>query len=146
MIRRFEGFDHIDCRVRSLAAVESFYDALMPELGLGHKRFSYVDADGEWHEISAEHGYNTVEYFERPQPGSTPFFFGIIERADHEPGLTRVAFRVERARMLELEEQLESMGARHVERSEDLEAYPAVFFEDPEGTKLELVARRPSVA
>ncbi|HZZ00962.1 MAG TPA: hypothetical protein VFE36_15485 [Candidatus Baltobacteraceae bacterium] len=146
MIRRFEGFDHIDCRVRSLAAVESFYDALMPELGLPQKRFSYVDGDGEWHEISAERGYNTVEYFELQQPGRAPFFFGLIERADHEPGLTRTAFRVEPARMLELEGLLVSMGARNVERSADLEAYPAIFFEDPAGTKLELVARQPAAA
>jgi catechol 2,3-dioxygenase-like lactoylglutathione lyase family enzyme len=143
---RFEGFDHIDCRVQSLAAVESFYDALMPELGLPNKRFAHVDADGEWHEISTERAYNTVEYFERPQPGETPFFFGVIERAEHEPGLTRIAFRVERARMMELEKLLPSMGALNVERSGDLEAYPAVFFEDPQGTKLELVARRPSAA
>lgn len=146
MIRQFEGFDHIDCRVRSLAAVESFYDALMPELGLPQKRFSYVDERGEWHEISTEHPYNTVEYFERPQPGRTPFFFGLIERREHQPGLTRVAFRVERARMMELAAVLEQMGARNVEHSEDIEAYPAVFFEDPAGTKLELVARRPAVA
>lgn len=142
----FEGFDHIDCRVRSLAAVESFYDALMPEIGLPDKRFSYVDDAGEWHETSNEHGYNTVEYFERAQAGQPPFFFGVIERRDHEPGLTRIAFRVGFDRMLELEKLLEPMGARNVERSEDLDAYPAVFFEDPQGTKLELVARRPAAA
>jgi catechol 2,3-dioxygenase-like lactoylglutathione lyase family enzyme len=146
LIQQFEGFDHIDCRVRSLAAVESFYDALMPELGLPQKRFAYVDEAGDWHEISSDHPYNTVEYFERSQPGRTPFFFGLIERPDHQPGLTRIAFRVERARMLELEGRLETMGARNVERSADLDAYPAVFFEDPHGTKLELVARRPAVA
>jgi catechol 2,3-dioxygenase-like lactoylglutathione lyase family enzyme len=146
LIRQFEGFDHIDCRVRSLAAVESFYDALMPELGLPHKRFAFVDGDGEWHEISSEHGYNAVEYYERAQPGRTPFFFGLIERAGHDPGFTRIAFRIDRARMLELEGLLEPMGALKVERSEDLDAYPAVFFEDPQGTKLELVARRPAVA
>jgi len=31
----FLGFDHADVRVASLAAVEAFYDALMPELGPG---------------------------------------------------------------------------------------------------------------
>lgn len=142
----FEGFDHIDCRVRSLAAVESFYDALMPELGLPQKRFAYVDETGEWHEISSDHRYNTIEYFERPQAGRTPFFFGLIERPDHQPGLTRIAFRIEFDRMLNLEGRLEPMGACKVERSEDLDAYPAIFFEDPQGTKLELVARRPAVA
>ena len=142
----FEGFDHIDCRVRSLAAVEAFYDALMPELGLPQKSFAYVDAQGEWHEISGEHGYNTVEYTERPTPGQAPCFFGLIERADHQPGYTRIAFRVGFDRMFELERLLERIGARNVERSEDLDSYPAVFFEDPQGTKLELVARRPAAA
>lgn len=142
----FEGFDHIDCRVASIAAVESFYDALMPLLGLPHKTFSYVDDDGEWHEVSRAHPYNTVEYFEHPRPGHTPFFVGFIERPDHRAALTRIAFRVERARMLELEPQLAAIGARNVERSADFEAYPAIFFEDPAGTKLELVARAPAVA
>jgi hypothetical protein len=145
-LHSFAGFDHIDCRVRSLAAVEPFYDAFMPEVGLPHKRFAFVDGDGEWHEISREHGYNAIEYYERPQPGRAPFFFGLIERADHQPGLTRIAFRLEHARMLELEPLLEPMGARNVERSEDPDAYPAVFFEDAQGTKLELVARPPAVA
>ena len=146
MIHRFEGFDHIDCRVRSLAAVESFYDALMPELGLPQKRFSYVDDAGDWHDSSGERRYNTVEYFEHAGSERVPFFFGLIERPDHRPGLTRIAFRVEPLRMLELESRLLAMGARNLERSADLNAYPAVFFEDPVGTKLELVARRPAAA
>ena len=36
---------------------------------------------------------------------------------------------------------LEDIGASRVEPSEDLESYPAIFFEDPAGTKLELAAR-----
>jgi hypothetical protein len=142
----FEGFDHIDCRVVSVAAVEPFYDALMPHLGLPNKRFAYVDADGEWHEVSAEHPYNVVEYYEHARPGHIPFFIGFIERVDHRPGLTRIAFRVERSRMAELQTKLPAMGARDVEPSPDQEAYPAIFFEDPAGTKLELIARAPSVA
>jgi catechol 2,3-dioxygenase-like lactoylglutathione lyase family enzyme len=146
LIRQFEGFDHIDCRVPALAAVESFYDALMPELGLPHKRFAFVDHAGDWHEISSDHGYNAIEYYERTQPGRAPFFLGFIERPDHQPSLTRIAFRVDAARLPELEHLLAKLGARGVERSADWEAYPAIFFEDPAGTKLELVARRPSVA
>ena len=137
----FAGFDHLDCRVRSLAAVESFYDALMPELGLSRKRFSYVDDAGDWHEASADHRYNTIEFFEEAQPDRATFFMGIIERPDHVPGATRIAFRVERARLMELEAFLREIGARNVERSDDFEAYPAIFFDDPGGTKLEVVAR-----
>ena len=142
----FEGFDHIDCRVQSLATVESFYDALMPELGLPRKRYAYVDSDGDWHEVSSNRRYNAVEYYEQPAAGRTLSFIGFIERSDHQPTFTRIAFRVERERLPELEQLLTRIGARNVERSEDPEAYPAIFFEDPGGTKLEVVSRAPSIA
>jgi catechol 2,3-dioxygenase-like lactoylglutathione lyase family enzyme len=145
-VARFEGFDHIDCRVKSLAAVESFYDALMPELGLPRKRFSFVDSNGEWHEVSSNHRYNTIEYYEQPATGRTPFFIGFVERPDHQSGFTRIAFRVERERLFDLEQLLTKIGARNLEHSEDPEAYPAIFFEDPGGTKLEVVSRAPSIA
>jgi catechol 2,3-dioxygenase-like lactoylglutathione lyase family enzyme len=145
-VAHFEGFDHIDCRVKSLAAVESFYDALMPELGLPRKRFAFVDSDGEWHEVSSNRRYNAVEYYEQPATGRTLFFIGFIERPDHQPTFTRIAFRVDRERLPELERLLAEIGARSIERSEDPEAYPAIFFEDPGGTKLELVSRAPSIA
>lgn len=145
-MRRFEGFDHVDCRVRSLAAVEGFYAALMPELGLPNKRLCYVDGAGEWHEVSAEHPYNTIEFYETAHPGHTPCFIGFVERTDHVPGMTRIAFRVERSRLLELEALLSQWGARNVERSDDMGGYPAIFFEDPAGTRLEIVARAPSIA
>ena len=137
----FRGFDHIDCRVRSLAAVESFYDRLMPELGLPRKTYAHVDAAGEWHDVGPDRPANTAEYFEETQPGSPVFFMGFIERPDHQPGDTRIAFRVAGERMFELEAMLEGLGARNVERSEDMAGYPAIFFEDPAGTKLELVSR-----
>lgn len=137
----FAGFDHIDCRVRSLAAVEAFYDALMPELGLPDKRLSYVDDAGDWHDAPPGSTYNTIEFFENPQADRATFFIGFIERSDHISGSTRIAFRLDSARMFEIESLLARIGARNVERSEDLMAYPAIFFEDPAGTKLEVVAR-----
>ena len=36
------------------------------------------------------------------------------------------------------------LGAVNVELSADMDAYPAVFFEDPAGTLLEIVARKPT--
>ncbi|HKU81614.1 MAG TPA: hypothetical protein VJP76_05545 [Candidatus Tumulicola sp.] len=139
----FAGYDHVDCRVASLAAVEGFYDLLMPELGLPRKRFSYVDEEGEWHEASAEHRYNAIEFFEEAQADRATFFMGFIERRDHVPGLTRIAFRVDVGRLAELEALLERIGAQRIERSADPDAYPAIFFEDACGTKLEIVARAP---
>jgi catechol 2,3-dioxygenase-like lactoylglutathione lyase family enzyme len=139
----FLGFDHIDCRVSSLAAVEAFYDRLMPELGLTSKREMHVDAEGEWFAASPERPCNTVEYYEAPRQDRARFFMGIIEKPDHVPTHSRIAFRVTHERMLTLEASLKKMGAANVARSNDMEQYPAIFFEDAAGTKLEIVARLP---
>lgn len=138
----FHGFDHIDVRVKSLPAVESFYDAFLPEIGLPRKRRSHVDASGEWLEASDERPYNVAEYFEENEPGKASFFIGIIEDPDMQPTKTRIAFRV--ASRIELERmhgRISELGATHVELSEDMASYPAVFFEDAVGTHLELCAR-----
>ena len=139
----FSGFDHVDTRVRSLAAVEAFYDALMPALGLPEKRFSFVDANGDWHDGSAQR-YNTVEYFEPVQPGRVRAFMGFIEDPAPVPGATRIALRVLRENFDELEALVKRHGARQVERSADMTTYPAIFFADPAGTQLEFVARLPA--
>jgi catechol 2,3-dioxygenase-like lactoylglutathione lyase family enzyme len=138
-VAEFYGFDHADCRVRSLAAVESFYDDLMPEIGLSEKRYAYVDADGEWHTEFDAH--NAIEYFEAQHPTKPRRFFGLIENPLHRNNDTRIAFRVEYKRMNELIALLTRIGATNIEPSDAMETYPAVFFEDPAGTKLELVGR-----
>jgi catechol 2,3-dioxygenase-like lactoylglutathione lyase family enzyme len=138
-VPEFYGFDHVDCRVRSLAAVESFYDDLMPEIGLTEKRYAYVGADGEWHREFES--YNAIEYYEPEHPTKPRRFFGLIEDPLHRNNDTRVAFRVEYKRMNELIALLGKLGASNLELSAEMETYPGVFFEDPAGTKLELVGR-----
>jgi hypothetical protein len=143
MTKRFLGFDHIDARVRSVKAVEEFYDRLMPELGLPKKRHARVDEHGDWHEASDERPYNTIEYYEEASPGTTPFFIGFSEDAGMTPTLTRIAFRVEVASELgRFRSLLSSIGATKIEDSASQE-YPAIFFEDAAGTKLEICARPP---
>ncbi|HYL27544.1 MAG TPA: VOC family protein [Candidatus Nitrosotalea sp.] len=139
--RQFLGFDHLDVRVSSLALVEAFYDRLMPRLGLARKRTAFVDEDGEWFDAGSESGYNAVEYYSAQRPDSASFFIGFIERLDQVPSLTRIAFRVED--VAAWQKTLEEIGARNVEPSGEMTAYPAIFFEDPAGTRLELVARVP---
>ena len=135
---RFQGFDHIDARVRSLKAVEAFYDRLMPELGLPRKRHAHVDELGEWDEPSDEKPYNAAEYYEPQESGKTGFFIGFIEDPKMTPTLTRIAFRVASPAELDRWQTfLASIGAMNVERSAS-EDYPAIFFEDACGTKLEL--------
>ncbi len=140
----FLGFDHIDTRVLSIKAVEPLYDRLMPQLGMPEKRYAHVDKDGEWNDPAPDKPYNTVEYYEPPAPGIVRHFIGFIEDASMTPVLTRIAFRANSADELERwHDFLSSIGAVRIERSES-ETYPAIFFEDPVGTKLEIVARAPS--
>ncbi len=142
----FAGFDHLDVRVRSLAAVESFYDALMPLLGLPRKSYALVDGDA-WTDLERGGAHNAVEYFEPSVPGRTARFIGFIEDPRHPASATRIAFAAagpfDAALWIE---RLRNLGAGAVEPSEDLKAYPAVFFEDPAGTKLEICARRAAPA
>jgi hypothetical protein len=138
----FQGFDHIDVRVKSLAAVEPFYDALLAEVGLPRKRRSHVDEAGEWLDASDKRPYNVSEYFEEAVSGKVAFFIGIIEDPEMQPTKTRIAFRVASRTDLErLHKRLHDLGAHRIEPSEDMNAYPAIFFEDAVGTKLELCAR-----
>lgn len=142
---KFIGFDHIDMRVPSLAAVETFYDALLPALGLSRTKYSHVDARGDWHDPDDDHPTNAKEYYEPKVAGRPSSFIGIIEDGSMRPTLTRIAFRVaSRAALNDWEERIVAIGARCVERSAEMDAYPALFFEDPAGTKLELHAVDPS--
>ncbi|HET9031108.1 MAG TPA: VOC family protein [Candidatus Aquilonibacter sp.] len=134
----FLGYDHVDCRVRSLPAVEAFYDDLLPALGLTEKRYAYVDPEGEWHtEFDA---YNTVEYYEPDHPTKPRRFFGVIENPLHRNNDTRIAFRVDVNALDTLQTMLQRIGAQNVERS-DHPTYKAIFFEDPLGTRLEFTGR-----
>jgi catechol-2,3-dioxygenase len=61
------------------------------------------------------------------------------------PTKTRMAFRIpEREQLQQFASFLVSIGAKDVEFSADMDHYPAIFFEDPAGTRLELCARPPT--
>ncbi len=141
MQQRFLGLDHIDVRVRSLPQVQAFYERLMPALGLPKKRFAYVDERGEWENDVQGDRYNAVEFVQDAK--TAPLFMGFIEDRDMQPTDTRIAFRIGSPDELSgWHDFLVSIGAVNVELSSDPEEYPAVFFEDACGTKLEVVARR----
>jgi len=138
----FLGFDHVDTRVRSLTAVEDFYDKLMPEIGFPDKDFHIVNAAGEWRRATPEEKYNTVEYHERRSDGQPAHFIGFIEDPSMQPVSTRIAFRIGSAAELDRWIAfLRGIGACKIESSSSYEDWPAVFFEDPAGTKLEIVGR-----
>jgi catechol 2,3-dioxygenase-like lactoylglutathione lyase family enzyme len=139
---RFSGIDHIDTRVADLAPAEPFYDRLMPKLGLPRKRHACVDADGNWKTSSSGEAHNAVEYYEDGAESNVPRFIGFIEDAGMTPAKTRIAFRVAgREQLQALTDFIKQIGAKNVELSADMVNYPAVFFEDPAGTRLELCAR-----
>jgi catechol 2,3-dioxygenase-like lactoylglutathione lyase family enzyme len=138
----FLGIAHIDLRVPALGAVEAFYDRLFARLGLTKKKYSVVTFGGEsWNDATSEN-YNTVEWYEEHVHGRRVAFFGLIEEEGAQPARGRIAFAVEKDSLDEWVRVLPEMGAREIERCED-DAYPAVFFTDPLGTRLEVCARPP---
>lgn len=138
----FGGIDHVDMRVPALGAVERFYDELARRLGLTGKRYCTVEFGGaSWNEGTPD-AYNAVEYFEENVSGRRAMFFGVIEEAGSQPARSRLAFGVERDTLDEWARALGEMGARDVEREHDA-SYPAIFFTDPLGTRLEVCARPP---
>jgi catechol 2,3-dioxygenase-like lactoylglutathione lyase family enzyme len=137
------GLDHADIRVPSLAAVEAFYDALLPALGLSRKSESHVGADGEWYDVDTMHARNVAEYHTPIVAGEAGWFVGFIEDPGMTPIGTRIAFALdEEANLPAIEPLVRAAGGRVVEWSID-PGYPALFFEDPAGTRLEICARRP---
>jgi catechol 2,3-dioxygenase-like lactoylglutathione lyase family enzyme len=143
---KLTGLDHADIRVASLAAVEAFYDALLPALGLPRKTESHVGPDGEWYDVDVTHPRNAIEYHTKSEPGARGWFVGFIESDGTVATETRIAFGLDREDDLaRIEDVVRAAGGRIVEWSID-PAYPALFFEDPVGTRLEICFRRPSVA
>jgi hypothetical protein len=137
------GLDHADIRVPSLSAVEAFYDALLPALGLSRKSQSHVGTDGEWYDVDEAHPRNVAEYHSPIVAGSPGWFVGFIEDPGMKPGKTRIAFALDaEANLAAVESLVHEAGGRVVEWSIE-PGYPALFFEDPAGTCLEVCARRP---
>lgn len=136
----FQGFDHIDLRVPVLGVVEAFYDAFLPRLGLTRKKYAWVEFGGSsWNDATPER-YNTVEYYEEGVDGRLPHFIGIIEESSAQAARGRIAFAVDADTLDEWERFLSEIGAREIERGDP--DYPALFFTDPLGTRLEVCARR----
>lgn len=121
-------FDHIDLRVKNRESAQRFYSEVLPALGF------HVDKSGEqWGLFEAEGG-KAVE------------FFCFEEEADHQLNGNRIAFWAEsRAAVDKVAEVVRQAGGKNLEGPElCLEyspGYYAVFFEDPDGNKLEVCYR-----
>jgi catechol 2,3-dioxygenase-like lactoylglutathione lyase family enzyme len=121
-------FDHIDLRVKNRAAAQKFYARVLPAIG-----FRVDKSSEEWGLFEAEGG-KAVD------------FFGFTEETDHQPNGNRIAFWANsRAAVDKLAEVVREAGGKNLEGPElcvDYSpGYYAVFFEDPDGNKLEVCCR-----
>lgn len=123
-------FDHIDLRVKSRARAQHFYAELLPALG-----FTSDDSGEEWGQ------------FQPPErSGVATEFFGFTEDQNHRPNESRIAFWAESQEEVDRVAQVvRSAGALNIEGpqiwTEYTPGYYAVFFEDPDGNKLEVCHR-----
>jgi catechol 2,3-dioxygenase-like lactoylglutathione lyase family enzyme len=124
-------FSHIDLRVRSFAKVTDFYRALLPELGFADW---WPETEGEWRGASTDAAFP-----------SKPFF-GFTEDPAHQPNATCIAFWVnEPSDVDRIAAVVRAAGGLNIEgpglTPEYSDDYYAVFFEDPDGNRLEIVHR-----
>jgi catechol 2,3-dioxygenase-like lactoylglutathione lyase family enzyme len=123
-------FDHIDLRVKNREAAQRFYAQVLPAVGFR------VDKSGKrWGQFEAK-GSIAVD------------FFGFTEEADHRPNGNRIAFWApSREAVDKVGAIVRQAGGKNIEGpelcGEYSPGYYAVFFEDPDGNKLE-VCHRPS--
>ena len=125
--------DHIDLRVKDLERAKKFYGKLLPALGFTHDR-----SDPEWGTFYSVGG---------DQP---PAFFGFTEDAQHQPNGNRIAFWASnRPEVDEISKLVRQIGAGNLEGPEVWVEYSpgyyAVFFDDPDGNKLEVCCREQPV-
>jgi hypothetical protein len=121
------GLDHADVRVSSIAAVEGFYDAVLPVLGLSRKTGSHVALDGEWYDVDDSRPRNVIEYHTPIEVGSPGWFVGFIEDPASPPTATRIAFTLDRENALpEVAAIVREAGGRCIEWSIDA-GYPDFF-------------------
>ena len=122
---------HVDLRVRDLTKAAEFYDALLNVLGATRevgKTFTTwqippPDAPGGWEPTE---------------------WFGITEDVAMVPGSARIAFDApSRGTVDAIATYLPAIGARNIEMDDGIYGpkYYAVFFEDPDGNRLEIVCR-----
>ena len=122
-------FDHIDLRVRDRARAQKFYSRILPVLGLERDKSSE-----EWGS------------FERENNGEPVEFFAFDQDPNHVANQTRIAFWAESHQQVDrVAEVVRAAGGRNLEGpqiwNEYTPGYYAVFFEDPDGNKLEVCCR-----
>lgn len=119
---------HVDLRVRDRAKATEFYDAFLNLLG-AVKRVG--ESFTTWQIPPADAG----------DDWEGPGWFGITEDPAMVPGPTRIAFDApSRGTVDAIVVYLPAIGARNIEMDDGIYGprYYAVFFDDPDGNKLEV--------
>jgi predicted enzyme related to lactoylglutathione lyase/heme-degrading monooxygenase HmoA len=126
--------DHLDVRVKDVAAARRFYEPFCAALGLTH-----VEPGPIW------------TTFESSDP-SAPFL-AITADPSFAPSPTRIALRADsREDVDRIAQAAKTAGATHFEEPalcpEYAEGYYAAFFDDPDGNRLEVCYRpnQPAIA
>jgi catechol 2,3-dioxygenase-like lactoylglutathione lyase family enzyme len=124
------GIDHVYVAVRDLARSARFYDGVMTVLGY-RKVESEIGGDPHVHYYNRQFGFSL-----RPARAGTP------DHDSYAPGLHHFCFRVVDERAVDrAAAELRALGVAvtdarlYPEYSAD---YYAVFFEDPDGIRLEI--------
>jgi catechol 2,3-dioxygenase-like lactoylglutathione lyase family enzyme len=126
-------FDHIDLRVKDMERAKKFYVPVLAALG-----FTVDQSSKTW-----------VTYAAPGIAGQPTEFFGFTHDPNHTTNGTRIAFWADsRAEVDRVADVAKAAGARNIEGPELCVEYEpnyyAVFFEDPEGNKLEVCCHNPS--
>ena len=122
-------FDHIDLRVRNRTRAQEFFAKILPAIG-----FTLDKSAEEW------------GAFEKDGGGKPSEFFGFTEDANHRPNETRIAFWAETCGQVDrVAKIVREAGGQNLEGPqiwpEYSPGYYALFFEDPDGNKLEVCCR-----
>lgn len=129
------GVDHIIINVNNYAAAKRFYAWLMPQIGYS-KVMSY---DQEGTDVTTGYFGDHGSLWVRP---SDPEFRGD-QFHRHRVGLCEIAFAADsRQQIDDLAKQIPANGGKIIDPPKEydyLPGYYAVFFNDPDGLKLELV-------
>ena len=116
----------------------------MPGTGPSRKRSRTSTTPAIGTNAPAEHTYNAIEFLKTRSRTEPHVFVGFIERCDHVPA-RRVSLFASTRPHVGIESFLQRLARATSNAPRTSMAYPAIFFEDPSGTKLELVARAPRV-
>jgi catechol 2,3-dioxygenase-like lactoylglutathione lyase family enzyme len=125
--------DHIDLRVKDFERAKTFYSKLLPALGLTRDRSD--QQCGTFYAVGEDRA---------------AAFFSFDEDPNHQPNRSRIAFWADtRAEVDDIAKVVGEIGAGNIEGPEVCTEYSpgyyALFFEDPDGNKLEVCCREQPV-